>query len=133
MAVIFKCSSTAPADENHASWSPNGRYLAYASNENAAFYNIYVMDMRTKQRWQLTDHSANDTTPTWAPEGTEIAFVSNRSGKYRVYKMDINGEKTQSIDQGWGRLGPCLVSRWQMDRIQYTPTGPTCLSLHCIR
>jgi TolB protein len=95
-----------PADENHASWSPNGRYLAYASNENAAFYNIYVMDMRTKQRWQLTDHSANDTTPTWSPEGTEIAFISNRSGKYRVYKMDINGEKLSQLTKGGNDWGP---------------------------
>ena len=95
-----------PADENHARWSPNGRYLAYASNENAAFYNIYIMDMRTKQRWQLTDRPAQDTTPTWSPDGTEIAFISNRSGKYRVYKMDINGEKLNQLTKGGNDWGP---------------------------
>ena len=95
-----------PASEIHARWSPNGRYLAYASNENAAFYNIYVMDMRTKQRWQLTDHPANDTNPTWSPDGTEIAFVSNRRGTYRVYKMDINGEKLSQLTKGGDDSGP---------------------------
>lgn len=95
-----------PADEIHARWSPNGRYLAYASNENAAFFDIYVMDMRTQQRWQLTDHPANDTTPTWSPDGTEIAFISDRSGKYRVYKMDINGEKVSQLTKGGDDWGP---------------------------
>lgn len=95
-----------PADEIHARWSPNGRYLAYASNENADFYNIYVMDMRTKRRWQLTDLPANDTTPTWAPDGTEIAFVSNRRGEYRIYKIGINGEKLSQLTKEGSDWGP---------------------------
>ena len=95
-----------PADEIHARWSPNGRYLAYASNENTARHDIYVMDMRTKQRWQLTDHPANDTTPTWSPDGTEIAFISNRRGQYRIYKMDINGEKLSQLTKGGDDWGP---------------------------
>ena len=95
-----------PADEIHARWSPNGRYLAYASNENTALYDIYVMDMRTKKRWRLTDHPDNDTTPTWSPDGTEIAFISNRSGKSRIYKMDINGEKLNQLTKGGDDWGP---------------------------
>ncbi|MCG9131701.1 PD40 domain-containing protein [Candidatus Poribacteria bacterium] len=95
-----------PADEIHARWSPNGRYLAYASNENAAFYDIYVMDMRTQQRWQLTDHAANDTNPTWSPDGTEIAFTSNRREKYWVYKMNIKGEKLTRLTKGEDDSGP---------------------------
>ena len=95
-----------PADEIHARWSPNGRYLAYASNENADFYNIHVMNMRTKRRWQLTDLPANDTTPTWSPDGTEIAFVSDRRGKYRIYKIGINGEKLSQLTKGGDDWGP---------------------------
>ncbi|MDE0019610.1 MAG: hypothetical protein OXU51_25745 [Candidatus Poribacteria bacterium] len=95
-----------PADEIHARWSPNGRYLAYASNENAAFYSIYVMDMRTQQRWQLTDLAANDTAPTWSPEGTEIAFISDRRGEYQIYKMGIKGKKLSQLTKGGNDWGP---------------------------
>ena len=95
-----------PADEIHARWSPNGRYLAYASNENADFYNIYVMDMRTQQRWQLTNLPANDTAPTWSPDGTEIAFISDRRGEYRIYKIGIDGEKLSQLTKGGSDWGP---------------------------
>ncbi len=94
------------ANEVHARWSPNGRFLAYASNENADFHDIYVMDMRNKQRWRLTDHPANDTTPTWSPDGKWIAFISNRSGKYRIYRMDIEGEKLSQLTKGGDDWGP---------------------------
>ena len=94
------------ANEVHARWSPNGRFLAYASDENAAFHDIYVMDMRNKRRWRLTDHPANDTTPTWSPDGKWIAFISNRSGKYRIYRMDIEGEKLSQLTKGGDDWGP---------------------------
>ena len=94
------------ANEVHARWSPNGRFLAYASDENTAFHDIYVMDMRNKQRWRLTDHPANDTTPTWSPDGKWIAFISNRSGKYRIYRMDIEGEKLSQLTRGGDDWGP---------------------------
>ena len=94
------------ANEVHARWSPNGRFLAYASDENTAFHDIYVMDMRNKQRWRLTDHPANDTTPTWSPDGKWIAFISNRSGKYRIYRMDIEGEKLSQLTKGGDDWGP---------------------------
>ena len=116
-----------PTNEMHGRWSPNGRYLAYASNENAIYFDIYVMDMRTKQRWQLTNHPNNDTCPTWAPDGTKIAFVSNRSGKYRVYTMDINGETLRQLTKGGDDWGPSWSpdGRWiaynslQPDRRNY--------------
>ena len=95
-----------PTDEMHGRWSPNGRYLAYASNENALYFDIYVMDMRTKQRWQLTNHPNNDTCPTWAPDGTKIAFVSDRSGKHRIYIIDINGENLRQLTKGGDDWGP---------------------------
>ncbi len=95
-----------PTDEMHGRWSPNGRYLAYASNENAIYFDIYVMDMRTKHRWRLTDHPENDTCPAWSPDGTRIAFCSNRSGKYRIYTMDINGGNLRQLTKGGSDWGP---------------------------
>ena len=105
------------ADELHAAWSPNGRFLAYASNvknQNAVLYDIYVMDMRSKQHWQLTDHPANDTTPIWSPDGQWIAFVSNRSGTYRIYRMDINGKRLRELTRGGDAWGPAWSpdDRW---------------------
>ena len=37
---------------------------------------------------QLTDHPADDISPTWSPEGNRIAFTSNRSGDNEIYIID---------------------------------------------
>ncbi|MCE2450490.1 MAG: PD40 domain-containing protein [Candidatus Latescibacteria bacterium] len=37
---------------------------------------------------QLTDHPADDISPTWSPDGNRIAFTSNRSGDNEIYIID---------------------------------------------
>ena len=65
------------ANEVHARWSPNGRFLAYASNENAAFYDIYVMDMRNKRRCWRRTHRFNSVDNTSVME--HVACVGART------------------------------------------------------
>ncbi len=37
---------------------------------------------------QLTDHPADDISPSWSPDGRQIAFTSNRSGDNEIYVID---------------------------------------------
>ena len=37
---------------------------------------------------QLTDHPADDISPTWSPDGRRIVFTSNRSGDNEIYIID---------------------------------------------
>ena len=39
---------------------------------------------------QLTDHPADDISPTWSPDGRRIAFTSNRSGDNEIYIIDLD-------------------------------------------
>jgi Tol biopolymer transport system component len=34
---------------------------------------------------------ASNEQPTWSPDGEWIAFQSNRSGKWQVYRMRVDG------------------------------------------
>jgi TolB protein len=38
----------------------------------------------------ITDH-AGDTMPSVSPRGDKVAFMSDRSGKWEVYVVDIDG------------------------------------------
>ena len=37
---------------------------------------------------QLTDHPADDISPSWSPDGNRIAFTSNRAGDNEIYIID---------------------------------------------
>ena len=69
-------------------WSPDGRFLAYASKPDGD-WRIYVMDTRTRERRRLTDLDRTEWTPSWSPDGKWIAFVSGDD--YDIYKTDVNG------------------------------------------
>ena len=54
---------------------------------------IYVMDANGAHQTNLTNNSAQDTSPAWSPDGTKIAFTSDRSGSgnSEIYVMNANG------------------------------------------
>ena len=69
-------------------WSPDGHFLTYASEQDGDF-KIYVMDTRTREHRRLTHHHESEWAPAWSPDGKWIAFVSRDD--YDIYKTDVNG------------------------------------------
>jgi Tol biopolymer transport system component len=45
----------------------------------------------------LTNHPANDLSPTWSPDGTQLAFISDRNGDYQVYVMSADGSQVRQL------------------------------------
>ena len=52
---------------------------------------IYVMNADGTNVHRVTNHPANDVTPTWSPKGTEIAFTSDRAGTPQIYIVSADG------------------------------------------
>jgi dipeptidyl aminopeptidase/acylaminoacyl peptidase len=63
-----------PSNEYTPSPSPDGRWLAYTSNESGRF-EVYVTSFpeRTSAKWQVS--SSGGVTPLWSPRGDEIFFL----------------------------------------------------------
>jgi Tol biopolymer transport system component len=62
-----------PAAEAHASFSPDGRLIAYASDESG-LPQIYVQEIGgTRSRWQVTTEGADQ--PSWRADGRELYYV----------------------------------------------------------
>lgn len=75
-----------------ASWSPDGRWIAY-SQEEAGITNLWLMDVASGAARPLTRGTSIDTAPSFAPDGRQIVFESDRSGRPQLYilSLDENG------------------------------------------
>ncbi len=66
-----------PGLEDEPTWSPDGRFLAYNSNDRGNL-DILVMPLDGGQTIRVVDHEADDAQPSWSPDGSTLAFVSAR-------------------------------------------------------
>jgi serine/threonine-protein kinase len=104
---------TSPASEFHPSLSPNGRWLAYASNESGAF-EVYVRPFpeTAAAKWQVSTAGGSD--PVWSSTGRELLYLN---GKGEMVSAEISAAATFSV--GKQRV---LFSATQFSRIGPVPS-----------
>jgi serine/threonine protein kinase/Tol biopolymer transport system component len=65
--------------QTDVTWSPDGRFIAYASDRTGNF-DLWVQPVDGGDPVQVTRSAANDTHPDWSPDGTTLVFRSERDG-----------------------------------------------------
>ncbi len=75
-----------------ARWSPDGKWIVYASDEgfdshNNRNYDIWLMTANGSQRTQLTTNGSRDDSPCWDHAGKSIYFRSNRGGAWNIWRF----------------------------------------------
>ena len=73
-----------PASDINPDISPNGRFIAFASNRVTADnpegdFEIFVMNLRTGVFSQITQNTGLDSWPRWSPDGESIAFETRET------------------------------------------------------
>ena len=72
-------------------WSPGGKKIAFASNErNEAYFDIYVMDLATKEKKMIYQKDGNFSVAAWSPDGKTLIIeetVTNTNAN--LYAFDI--------------------------------------------
>jgi Tol biopolymer transport system component len=64
-----------PFDEFEPTFSPDGRFLAYVSNDSGT-YEVYVQtDSEPYRRWQISTRGGFE--PVWAKDGHELFYIVN--------------------------------------------------------
>ncbi len=82
-----------PGLEDEACWSPDGKFIAYTSDEKGNF-DICLLPITgaNSQPIRVTDDPADDMEPAWSPDGSQLAFVSARNHGGRMTLMLSSGE-----------------------------------------
>ena len=73
------------------SWSPDGRFISYASKDPSGHLDIWVVDVKKGKRRKLTNDPMDDYSPSWNPRDHRIAFTSNRTGNDEIWVMNADG------------------------------------------
>lgn len=87
--ILERLTSSRGANEASPSWSPDGRRLAYASDEGSGYPRCRVMDVASRRSTLLVqDRSIRDSAaPEWSAEG-RIAFCGRQGARYRIFVAD---------------------------------------------
>lgn len=78
------------------SWSPDGTKVAYVSFESGRSA-IYIQDLATGNRRQVTNFEGINSSPAWSPDGKKLALVLSKSGNPEIYILDLAANKLSQI------------------------------------
>ncbi len=78
-------------------WSPNGQLIAFSWRRPSGNFDIYVMDIVTRQLVELTRDEGRNERPSWAPDGRHIVFESTRTGTRQIWSMLADGSQPRQL------------------------------------
>ncbi len=84
------------------SWSPDGRFIAFTWDGDGGTFNIYLADVASGQVLRLTREGRNES-PAWAPDSRHLVFQSNRTGRWEIWAMHIDGSEQRQLTRTGGR------------------------------
>jgi TolB protein len=78
-------------------WSPNGQILAFSWRRPDGNYDIYLMDIGSRDLLQITRDAGRNERPSWAPDGRHIVFESTRTGTRQIWSMLADGTQARQL------------------------------------
>ncbi len=92
-----------------ATWSPDGRYIAYSSDRGGKF-DVWVQQISGGDPIQITKGPGQNWQPDWSPDGKYIAYRSEEGdgGIYIIPALGGNGQQRKIASFGY-------YPRWSPD------------------
>jgi Tol biopolymer transport system component len=90
-------SITWPWDSLHASFSPDGRFVAFSLGREGSppQGGVFLMTADGRNEVVVAGHPAEDQLLGWTPDGRSLVFRSDRSGTWDIWSVHITGGKQQ--------------------------------------
>lgn len=79
-----------PANDIQPSFSPDGRFVAYASDRSGN-WDIYVMTVEGQKPFQVTEGLAHEIHPSWSPDGSQLCYsmYNPRTAQWEVWIVEV--------------------------------------------
>ena len=101
-----------------ASWSSDGRHVAFHQNDPETRADVWVLEVDSNQTRAFVQTPASEREPAFSPDGEWLAYVSDESGRYEVYVQPFSspGAKVLISTNGgtepvWAKAGQELFYR----------------------
>lgn len=89
-------TNNAEATHRWGGWSRDGRFIAYSSTErNGTDFDVYVLDLQTRQRRCLLDMGGMCLALGFSPSGSRLIVVrAHSNADMDLYLLDVTGDQT---------------------------------------
>lgn len=77
-----------PWDDISPAVSPDGTKIAYVSRGNG-YWDIYILDLFSKQLTQVTNSTEYEGSPTWSSDGQWLAYEGYHDGNMDIYIQSL--------------------------------------------
>lgn len=102
---------TGDVEDGSPVFSPDGRYLALTAGQQGGSqgYDIYRLNADGSGRVRLTQTPLwvpvvpgnfkqwNNVSPAWSPDGLQIAFLTDRTGRWEIWVMNVDGSNQHPL------------------------------------
>src|SRR5262249_39266581 len=121
-------TNTPGVAERDPSWSPDGKRVAYLSDESGE-YVLHIRDARGEgpvKKYTLGRAPSFYYAPRWSPDGKRIAYTDKRlnlwvldldSGQNTLVDTDTFDQETRSLDPVWSPDGRWLAYTKILDNL----------------
>jgi Tol biopolymer transport system component/DNA-binding winged helix-turn-helix (wHTH) protein len=114
-----------PGLQTDATWSPDGRRLAYAGDRYGNF-DLFIQSLDGGEPVRVTSSPANETQPAWSPDGRRLVFRSDEEGG-GLFTVVLDGGAVRRITS----VG--FQPAWMPDGRDVAFAGPEMEGLYLVR
>ncbi len=115
-----------PWNQFPTSWAPDASRLAFTEFQPLTGADIWVLDVKTRERKPLVRTLFDETWARFSPDGRHVAYMSNESGRWEIYLRSSDGGGSRVRVSTNGGVWPC----WSLDgsTVYFSASGRTMAS-----
>lgn len=106
-------------------WSPDGKWLAYAVDDNDFNRDVWVVPVdASRPAFNVSTHPDNDFSPSWSPDGRLLAFTGRRQeDEVDIYYVWLRAADHE-LDSRDRKLEKALEKMSQKRKAKLEPSDP---------